>query len=102
MRQQQLRFFGYFVDDGMGSVIEHDWEAGHRLASSPAEGTGEQATTGRVDVLGEHHNGIFKQKVAAASLTAASQQTPVLTERSFGLPLEKWGKRQSSISNLCS
>ena len=78
-------FFGDFVDDGMGSVIEHDWEAGHRLASSPAEGTGSKA-----------HNGIFKQKVAAALLTAASQQTPVLTARSFGR------KRQSSISNFCS
>ena len=84
-------FFGDFVDDGTGSVIEHDWEAGHRLASSPAEGTGEQAT-GRVDVPGEAHNCIFKQKVAAASLTAASQQTPVLTARSFGSPLEKWEK----------
>ena len=70
---------------------EHDWEAGHRLASSPAERTGEQAT-GRVDVPGEAHNGIFKQKVAAASLTAASQQTHVLTAWSVGSPLEKWEK----------
>ena len=45
----------------------------HRLSSSPAEGTGEQAT-GRVDVPGEARNGIFKQKVAAALLAAASQQ----------------------------
>ena len=58
-------------------ALEHDWEAGHRLSSSPAEGTEEQAT-GRVDVPGEAHNGIFKQKVATASLTAASQHTPVL------------------------
>ena len=84
-------FFGDFVDDGTGSVIEHDWEAGHRLAGSPAEGTAEQAT-GRVDVPGEAHKGIVKQTVAAASLTAASQETPVLTARSFGSPLEKWEK----------
>ena len=82
-------------------ALEHDWEAGHRLASSPAEGTGEQAT-GRVDVPGEAHNGIFEQKVAAASLTAAWQHTPVLTARCVGSLLEKVGKRQSSISNLCS
>ena len=70
---------------------EHDWEAKNRVASSPAVGTGEQAT-GRVDVPGEAHNGIFKQKVAAASLSAASQHTPVLTERCVGSPLEKWEK----------
>ena len=73
-------------------ALEHDWEAGHRLASSPAASTGEQAT-GRVDVPGGAH-GIFEQKVAAASLTAAWQ--------CVGSPLEKWEKRHSSISNLWS
>ena len=72
-------------------ALEHDWEAGHRLASSPVERTGEQAT-GRVDVPGEAHYGLYKQKVAAASLTVASQHTPFLTERCVGSPLEKWEK----------
>ena len=72
-------------------ALEHAWEAGHRLASSPAEGTGEQATR-RVDVPGEAHNGIFEQQVAAASLTAAWQHTPVLTARCVGSPLDKWEK----------
>ena len=77
---------------------EYDWEAGHRLASSPAEGTGEQAT-GRVDVPGEAH-GIFKQKIAAASLTAASQHTPVLTARCVGSPLEQWKKTIQYLESL--
>ena len=82
-------------------ALVYDWEAGHRLSSSPAEGAGEQAT-GRVDVPGEAHNGLYKQKFAAASLTVALQHAPVSTERCGGSPLEKWDTEQFSISNLCS
>ena len=41
-------------------ALEKEWEAGHRLASSPAVGTGEQAT-GRVDVPGEAYTELYKE-----------------------------------------
>ena len=70
---------------------EYDWEAGHRLASSPAVGTGEQAT-GRVDVPGEAYNELYKQKVC----TVALQHATVLTER-YGGCVDKCEKDSSLI-----
>ena len=72
-----------------------EWEAGHRLASSPAVRTGEQAT-GRVDVPGEAYIELYKQKVAAAPVTVALQQATVLTER-YGGCVDKWEKDSSLI-----
>ena len=76
-------------------ALVYEWEAGHRLASSPAVGTGEQAT-GRVDVPGEAYNELYKQKVAAAPVTVALQHASVLTER-YGGCVDKWEKDSSLI-----
>ena len=62
-------------------ALQSQWEAGHRLASSPAVGTGDQAT-GRVDVPGEASSEHYMLKVAAASCT---QQASVLSERYGGV-----------------
>ena len=64
-------------------ALESQWEAGHRLASSPAVGTGVQAT-GRVDVPGEAYTELYMQKVAAAPCTATLQQASALSERYGG------------------
>ena len=89
-------------------ALVYEREAGHRLASSSAVGTGEQAT-GRVDVPGEAHNELYKQNVAAAPLSVALQHASVLTER-YGGCLEKWEKDsfhyfkslyETSLANLC-
>ena len=74
-------------------ALVYEREAGHRLASNPAVGTGEQAT-GRVDVPGEAHNELYKQNVAAAPFPVAFQHASVLTER-YGGCLEKWEKDSS-------
>ena len=63
-------------------ALETQWEAGHRLASSPAVGTGVQAT-GRVDVP-EAYTELYMQKVAAAPCTATLQQASALSERYGG------------------
>ena len=65
------------------SLRWNEWEAGHRLASSPVVGTGEQAT-GRVDVPGEASSERCMLKVAAAPCTVALQQATVLPERYGG------------------
>ena len=44
---------------------------------------------------GEAHDGLYKQKVAAASFTVALQHAPVLTERCGGSSLEKCEKDSS-------
>ena len=61
-------------------ALESRWEVGHRLASSPAVGTGVQAT-GLVDVPGEAYTELYMQKVAAAPCTATLQQASALSER---------------------
>ena len=63
-------------------ALESQSEAGHRLASSPAVGTGVQAT-GRVDVPGEAYTELYMQKVAAAPCTATLQAS-ALSERYGG------------------
>ena len=59
-------------------ALESQWEAGHRLASSPAVGTGEQAT-GRVDVPGEAYTELYMQKVAAKQLLCLKGMVVVWT-----------------------
>ena len=88
-------------------ALVHEREAGHRLASSPAVGSGEQAT-GRVDVPGEARNELYKQNVAAAPFPVALQHASVLTER-YGGCLESGKKTvhyskslyETSLANLC-
>ena len=64
-------------------ALESQWEAGHHLASSPALGTGVQAT-GRVDVPGEAYTELYMQKVVAIPRTATLQQASALSERYGG------------------
>ena len=69
-------------------AFESQREAGHRLASSPAVGTGVQAT-GRVDVPGEASDELHMLKVAAAPCTTNLQQASALSERYGGGPVGK-------------